>query len=331
MATSEMDADMNDVQVTAGVGPQGAENFQHHTLRLIYPAIDLLPDDEEPAIEMPKGIQHREEPEIDALGLSDGDLEYFVRYATTNGLRNHSAIHEREPELLEAHPHQLTLADSINRLSTFAGISELRAVSRCDDDIHTRFQLTTVYYTNSGIFREHVQQWHMNSVERGEMLRSFRSEEWVRLLSHLISGKTDRAWRSVIARMDEVYEEEWLDAQEGRWHYRWDQYGLRGAKRLLMDRLVELFDCGDEMPMTKVDEAEYLRDQGDIHVRLPCGHEMTSPENAISDMKALDAWRARCRPTCDVRILTKEDDKALPYFYDRIKCMRWCKGLRDWP
>lgn len=331
IASANMDTNMEGVHTNV----QPESNFQHHTLRLVYPAVELLPPGRDPFIELPKGVGDREDPwgNVNILGLSAGNLDFFVRFRTDHGITDNDAIRDGERTTLEQRHPTVNLPDAIARLSTFAGVSNLKIVTYIADDFplteFTRLQLNTLYYTNFGKIDEYKKEFEMATAELKQMLRTLRkTEDWARLLDDLVYSKSDRAWcytSSLLSDWNEV----WLDGEEESWGIEWDEKPFRNTRQLFADRLVELTqNIEGKLIEDDIGDIDERKDE-ELQVRLPCGHIAVLPPNYIQNMSLREAWTTECK-ACDMRILNKEDDQTLAYYFDHLKRTRWDNAHAEW-
>lgn len=117
-----MDTEMMTTTANAAPMMQNATKFQHHTLNLVFLALDLLEEGLDAWMLPPDGVADREEPELSRFGLSPNDLEYFVRFPTQHGLTLSGKTCHREREKLESHPQPQDLLACIEGLGLFAGV-----------------------------------------------------------------------------------------------------------------------------------------------------------------------------------------------------------------
>ena len=75
-----MDTEMKDTTANAVPMVQNGTNLQHHTLHLVFPALDLLEEDCDAWLLPLDGVADREKLELSRFALSPDDLDYFVRF-----------------------------------------------------------------------------------------------------------------------------------------------------------------------------------------------------------------------------------------------------------
>lgn len=324
-----MDADMNDTSLPGSPTFANLEDFQHHTLRFEYPAFDLLPPGKQPFIEIPQGVPDREEPELSALGLSDKDLAFFVRFPSEHGVEVDGSPGKRQQATLTgAQPLNLTAA--VYRLSSFAGVSDLRFVSFVDDwDVISRFQLKTTFYTNFGKLDDQAQEFELGSADVAKLIRTTSDkEEWVRQLDDLIHAKSDRAY---LYRYNQIadWDEEWLEKDESSWTVHWDARDLVPPRQLFANRLRSVWQTADGTIMReRLGELDTFKDQA-LYVELPCGHRAMTPQNWIHDMHVRDVLSVVC-DHCDARIMRQKDLQRVRCFFDTMRRYDWEDRMEIW-
>ena len=325
----EMDTDMDGTNLTGGPSETNLSDFQHHTLRLHYPAIELLPPGKQPFVEIPHGVADREEPEISPLGLSAGDLDFFVRFPSEHSLTVDDSPGKRQKAVLTG-PQPLNLTASIGRLSTFAGVSDLRFASFIDDwDVITRFQLKTTFFTNFGKLEDPAQEFELGSADVAKLIRTMSGEEeWVRLLDDVLNAKTDRAYLYRYKTLAD-WDSDWADDEEERWVVDWDSRKVLNTRERFARRLVCLYQGPDGSVVKEaLPPLEDFRDQ-EVCVEMPCGHRSVMSANYIHDMRPREAFTAVC-DECNQRILSRKDVQRLEYLYKRLRCWKWEDANIDW-
>ena len=124
---------------------------------------------------------------------------------------------------------------------------------------------------------------------------------------------------------------DWEDNYEDWWGVEWDENPLRTPQQHFADRLLQR-DVNAEGKYTylALGDVDVLADEMQwVYAKLPCGHHTWFETEKIRDMSAREAWTAVCS-TCDRRIFTEDDDKALKYYYDRLQRYDWMEAMRPW-
>ena len=324
-----MDTDMNGASTPSSPTWNNTCDFQHHTLRLYYPAPELLSPGKQPIVETPRGVPDREEPELGLLGLSADDLDFFVRFPTAHGITTDGSLGKREHATLTG-PQPLNLPACIDRLSTFAGVSELSFVSYVDDwDVITTFHLKTTFYTNFGKLDDKVQIFELASADVAKLIRTLSGqEEWVRQVDDLIHAKSDRSYMSRYRELAN-WDEDWTLDNEESWLVKWDTNPLAGSRERFAKRIVAIYQAPDGTIMREgLPDLDEFKDEG-FYAELPCGHRTWMAENYIHDLRPRDVLTAIC-DDCEKPILRKKDKQRLGYFWDRLRRFDWEDRTIDW-
>lgn len=251
----------------------------------LYPAPELLSPGKQPIVETPRGVPDREEPELGLLGLSADDLDFFVRFPTAHGITTDGSLGKREHATLTG-PQPLNLPACIDRLSTFAGVSELSFVSYVDDwDVITTFHLKTTFYTNFGKLDDKVQIFELASADVAKLIRTLSGqEEWVRQVDDLIHAKSDRSYMSRYRELAN-WDEDWTLDNEESWLVKWDTNPLAGSRERFAKRIVAIYQAPDGTIMREgLPDLDEFKDEG-FYAELPCGHRTWMAENYIHDLR----------------------------------------------
>lgn len=124
-----MDANMHEASTMKGGEDVKPTLLQHHTLHLLFPACQLLPEGKRPFVERPTRIADREEPEFSSLGLCADDIEIYVRMQSDHGVSDSLALIASDLANMADLGQPINLTACIHRLTTFAGVSHLHVVS----------------------------------------------------------------------------------------------------------------------------------------------------------------------------------------------------------
>lgn len=210
------------------------------------------------------------------------------------------------------------LIEAVELLQAFAGIFTLRFVSYVDDsDVKTRFRLETTFYSNSGPITLADQDFELCSADVNKLIRTLGDvKQWVERVDDLLHAKSDRTY---LSRWNKIHswDKDCLIEDERAWGVNWGVSELLDSRQLFANRLVWIRQNSDGTISKKLigrlmNFAGQARD-----VELPCGHHLELPANHIQQMLPRDAVTACCEE-CLVRVMTKQDDRKLRYYRNRV-------------
>ena len=216
----------------------------------------------------------------------------------------------------------------INRLGNHAGYSHLRMVTYGSSvyspfsPIHSqpvshRFQLYTC--SNDTWGPRGTQDFELNSKERKRLISRVNQIEWITLLNHLVSRRSERAFFEVRDRLKQFYGVD-CDAPE-LWTGEWDSEPPRCEEELLMGRL---------QPVA-LEDKEGLHGDGDkiLHLQLPCGHNISIRKIEILSLTP-EACKVQQCPACGQRILQTADDEEISLGGERERMSSFKKTRTTW-
>lgn len=195
------------------------------------------------------------------------------------------------------------LLDAVDELRQAKGQSILHMLSYSwydsrvnieDREIRYRFRLCPNEDQHS------AQDFDLSSEQWEQLTRGSNCESWIALLHDLVARASDVAYfsarKTLIAHygIDRVIEKE-----ESRYTDQWASSLPRPVEQLFLDRL---------QPLTRED-ARRMRGNGDgqIRIRLPCGHQERMRMVQIAAMTAQACFAKTCS-RCGTTIIQKEDE-----------------------
>ncbi|KAF2167156.1 hypothetical protein M409DRAFT_22585 [Zasmidium cellare ATCC 36951] len=253
----------------------------YHILSLHYLARELLPSDTECYMCGPRNVCQRNRPPADPRLL--GMLDYSFNTMISTSTRQEPICGQREHEKLLA-----AVAD----LSQFPGESVLKIASYFDDReflcVVYRFRLQSATVNKF----ESTREFELNTNEMNALRSHWTEHPWTRLVDHLISRESDRAYYHVQEGVSpwEAYreEEEWL---EQPWREQW-------AVRQIPD-VIEAFRSN----LFHADTEEKLKAVGVAELHTHCDHSITITRDAMEVLTPESCLAAKC-PSCGKAIMT---------------------------
>ena len=299
----------------------------NHLLKFSYPATDLLPSGRRPYLQIPKDVAYREQPQVGAYHLTESNLDFFMLLPAELG--------DEAPEQLSEEDNR-DITECISWLSEAPGVSELSAVSYIgDDDIWTRFSLSTTWFTTQGEIVELEKEFELSSTS-WHILQTYvdpySKKSWIALMNDLMVGGSDRAVLHSRLRLD-AYDQRLADHDESTWIVDWDERPDISPNQLLANHLelVSYEAEDDDAAYAPVVSLQSYADNKNLRVRLPCNHESTTSAGILKNLSREDCLTAHCAlPTCQRPIMDKEDDRLLDLAQQKEERAEWAIDQIDW-
>lgn len=255
-------------------------NDPYHILNFQYPAVNLLPPGEAFYVDPPQNIPLRDKPPRNPKLLGMLDVNSYTMIPTASN-----------PEPARgSKPHE-ELMTAVGRLSFYSGTSSLKIVSWWDES----YNVEAVAY-RFRLDHQMNEEWHvgreffLSSKDMCALLAHAGEYQWIRLVKHLTSRESDRAYYHVLSNMRSV-ESQWEDP-----NFWFEDWGARSHVRVA-EVFRSKFVYKSRKWVNTVEAAE---------VEMKCGHIATVPR-ALFDNPTVEAcFAAKCQ-WCFKPILDERD------------------------
>ena len=233
--------------------------FPHHSIRFVFPALDLVPDISSVILPEPKLIDFRSQPDALKHQLNQYNSEYCY---TMDPSSVRPDLHS-----LDANDHVMELLTILDALASYEGESTISIVSYFSNEhlqIQYRLQLETLVSGSRNIYIS------VFTSEEFTILLSAPERPWIELLSDIVFRSSARSYIAAEVSMmaqDIVF----YSRDFERWRHRW-----RSGKS------VRLSMRGQDVDVITMQD----HDTGQVYhlIRLACGHEIRTTEH---EMQAL--------------------------------------------
>lgn len=289
-------ADLSSAFESLGFAPSTSAPQQHHTLHIIYPALNLLPNHAPPHLYPPKNLRLRQRPRLERHHLTPANLSFFHRIPVNRFLGLAYA------PLYNSSLHAGEFLDLISSLVKAPGQSNPEITSSdsgtADGVLHL-FRATVTWASTVENAQPTIHTCQMSAAQFEGLLRNSGAERhpWRALVSNLIYRESDRACLHVAHQLQDSNKP--AHRGEGaRWARDWETSTPKSGSFLLASRLQCQLGDGGWIPLHELDRDNLMAHSNEqIPFLLPCGHGASFAIKALSiteDNKSAEVACLQC-------------------------------------
>jgi hypothetical protein len=297
--------DLSSAFESLGFVPNTSPPEQYHTLNITYPALNLLPDNNNtpPYLYPPKDLHFRQRPRLDRYHLTPTNLSFFHRIPVNRLLGLAFA------SLYSGTLHADEFLKLISSLVKAPGQSTLEIVSFESEDPEHGTCIYHIFHATVSRAGTNISTLHTCQMSDRELKSLFKiygpswshgaagRHTWLALAKNLIYRESDRACLHV-ARQLEASTTPAYRGEGAHWARDWETSKLNSGSFLLASRLQCQLGNGEWIPVHDLDrENLFAHSHEQMQFLLPCGHEASFALKALSmtqDSKSAEVACVEC-------------------------------------
>ncbi|CAK3914499.1 Hypothetical predicted protein [Lecanosticta acicola] len=218
-----------------------APNSRHHEVRIVYPALELVPVDHGIKLSLcyPKDVEFRQEPRPNDFQLQADNLDFYVKLPTADvqsQARIPSGPSKQAADLPNTGLGAKRIVEMMNLLHEAPGVSTLEVVAYSQNGGTPRLitRLTTSWLTSQGRSSQKVRHLECDYPEWLDFMSSNLNVLWIKVIFDAMHRCSDRSFLAVHQKLHKFDTYHLIPQDQAEFGHLWSSRSIASANEVLL-------------------------------------------------------------------------------------------------